>query len=393
MKNPWYFPGSYWFPVAALYAAIALPWSVLGQLGMVPAPLALQTGLGHAHEMIFGYALAVVAGYTLVPGSAKKSFILLGVWLAARVAFLLAPQGSLAFALDGLFVLGLAGLVAPIYLRASKWSNRSVGLIVSALAAAAFAFHALPPLAVHQTVLAAVLLLSMLMFFMGGRILAPAVAGHVRSKRAPIEHVVQPGLEVAVLALLAAGIACLLLPWSWAPRAGAVWLLAAALLTLVRMARWHFWLCHDKPDLVALLAGYLWLIAGWALVAWAVLSGHPASTALHAITVGALGTLTFGVMLRTQMFRATSDTNHLPWAYAAVALLTLAALLRLGASANGALLALAAACWALAYALLFTLLLWLIRRSFGSAGDSGPGRAVRASYRRTRQDGQPPSGA
>ena len=137
MKNPWYFPGSYWFPVAALYAAIALPWSVLGQLGLLPAPQALQTGLDHAHEMIFGYALAVVAGYTLVPGSGKKSFVLLGVWLAARPAFLLAPLGSLAFALDALFVLGLAGLVAPIYLRASKWSNRSVGLIVGALAAAA----------------------------------------------------------------------------------------------------------------------------------------------------------------------------------------------------------------------------------------------------------------
>ncbi|ODS91401.1 MAG: hypothetical protein ABS45_11405 [Comamonas sp. SCN 65-56] len=393
MKNPWYFPGSYWFPVAALYAAIALPWSVLGQLGLLPAPQALQTGLDHAHEMIFGYALAVVAGYTLVPGSGKKSFVLLGVWLAARLAFLLAPLGSLAFVLDALFVLGLAGLVTPIYLRASKWSNRSVGLIIGALAAAALAFHALPPLAVHQAVRAAVLLLSMLMFFMGGRILAPAVAGHLRAKGAPIEHVVQPGLEVAVLALLAAGIVCLLLPWPWAARAGVVALLTAALLTLVRMVRWHFWLCHDKPDLVALLAGYFWLIAGWVLVAWAVLAGHAVSTALHAITVGALGTLTFGVMLRTQMFRATSDTNHLPWAYAAVALLTLAALLRLGASANGALLALAAACWALAYALLFTLLLWLIRRSFGSAGDSGPGRAVRASYRRTRQDGQPPSGA
>lgn len=392
MKNPWYFPGSYWFPVAALHAAITLPWSVLGQLGMVPAPLSLQTGLGHAHEMIFGYALAVVAGYTLVPGSARKSWILLGVWLAARIAFVLAPQGSLAFALDGLFVLGLAGLVAPIYLRASKWSNRSVGLIVGALAAAAFAFHALPPLAVHQAVLAAVLLLSMLMFFMGGRILAPAVAGHVRRKHAPIEHVVQPGLEVAVLALLAAGIACLLLP-SWAPRAGAVLLLAAALLALVRMARWHFWLCHDQPDLVALLAGYLWLIAGWTLVARAVLSGHPVTTALHAITVGALGTLTFGVMLRTQMFRATSDTNHLPWAYAGVLLLTLAGLLRLGAVASGALLALAAACWTLAYVLLFVLLLWLIRQAFGHIGGSGPGRGARASYRRTRQDARRQRGA
>lgn len=37
-RNPWYFPGGYWFPGAAFYTTLILPWSVLGQTGLLPAP-------------------------------------------------------------------------------------------------------------------------------------------------------------------------------------------------------------------------------------------------------------------------------------------------------------------------------------------------------------------
>src|SRR5690606_357933 len=54
---------NWFFPAAALYAAIVLPLSLqimLTQPGWLPG---LATGLGHGHEMLFGFALAVIAGY------------------------------------------------------------------------------------------------------------------------------------------------------------------------------------------------------------------------------------------------------------------------------------------------------------------------------------------
>lgn len=361
-KGPWYFPGSYWFPVATAYAALALPWSVLGQLGMVPAPPGLQGGLGHAHEMLFGFALAVVAGYTLPPGRKRWPVLLLLVWAAARLAFLLAPATWPALVLNGLFVTGLALLVAPTYLRASKWSNRSVALVVIALALAAVTYHVLGqvihPAGRHTVMLGAVLLLSVLMYFMGGRILAPAIAGYARSKGPPLRHVVQPGLENLTLVLLATAVVCLLLPGRGAELVAAASLVASALLTLVRVLRWRAWLCHDQPDLLALLVGYAWLVAGWLLVASALMTHAAPTRALHAITVGALGTLTSTVILRTQMFRATRDTNHFAWAYLSAALLAVAAVLRIGGTGPWQLAA-AALCWALSYAVLCALLIHL----------------------------------
>ncbi|MEJ6655217.1 MAG: NnrS family protein, partial [Pseudomonas sp.] len=52
------------FPLAALLAAGVVPlsvWAVLAGSGWPPGLLSS----GHGHELIFGFALALIAGYTL----------------------------------------------------------------------------------------------------------------------------------------------------------------------------------------------------------------------------------------------------------------------------------------------------------------------------------------
>ncbi len=360
-----HFASSLWFPVAAAYAALILPWSVLAQQKLLGAPGALGSALGHAHEMLFGFALAVVAGYTLRPNQRRRSAWLLVAWAAARVSFLGWPMSWLSTLCNGVFVLGLAASVVPIYLYTDKWRNRSVAIIITALAVTVLAFHALLPWArvdgLFALLLGAVLLLSALMFFMGGRILAPAIAGHVRKQAPPLRHVVQPRLEGTTLVLLALALVCNLLPGRAAQTACALLLIACAALTVVRMARWRIWLCRGRADLLALLAGYGWLPAGWVLVGGALLAGAKPTAALHAITVGALGTLTFSVMLRTQLFRTRHDTNARPWAYAGAITLGLAALLRILPGPSWMVLT-AAACWGLSYIGLCATLLGLARQ-------------------------------
>src|SRR5688572_27653917 len=56
----------FFYPAAALYAAAGLPWSVFF----------LRSPLDHAHEMLFGYALAVVAGNQLgIAGGARVALL------------------------------------------------------------------------------------------------------------------------------------------------------------------------------------------------------------------------------------------------------------------------------------------------------------------------------
>ena len=82
-------PQAFWlfFPAASLLAALTVPlsvWAVWSGTGL-PAGL---LGAGHGHELIFGFALALIAGYTLGPQSANVLYPLFGLWLAARLSWI-----------------------------------------------------------------------------------------------------------------------------------------------------------------------------------------------------------------------------------------------------------------------------------------------------------------
>lgn len=357
------FANVYWFPVAAFYAALILPWSVLGQLGWVWAPPGLQHGLGHAHEMLFGFALAVVAGYVLGPRKKPELLTLIGLWLGARLTFLLWPASVAAALFNAAFIVTLVYQVAPTYLRtAKKWRNKSIAFILLGLMLTVLLFHGFfltqHPHLIYPVLLEAVLLLSALMFFMDGRMLAPAMAGHLQSQSRLLKDRVQPRIEGSMLILLALVLVANVIPLTSARVVTALLLFACATLTLVRTLRWRIWHCLDRADLLALLLGYFWLMAGWTLVGLALLFNWPLTPVLHAITVGALGTLTLSVMARARMHRVLKDPNAKPWFYATTLLIAAAALLRMSADSL-AMLVVAAACWSLAYVCLLALLLYI----------------------------------
>lgn len=108
------------FPLATTYAIFVLPASVLAMLGLAPAFPALASGTGHAHEMLFGFALAVVAGNQLGPIATTRLALLVGLWMAARLAFLMAPQSIAAAAANIAFAALLAAQLAPRLLWISE---------------------------------------------------------------------------------------------------------------------------------------------------------------------------------------------------------------------------------------------------------------------------------
>src|SRR5690606_33537660 len=106
---------------------------------------------------------------------------LIALWLGARFTFLLWPASWPAALFNTAFILLLVYQVAPTYLRtAKKWRNKSIAFILLGLMLMVVLFHGFfllhHPGLLYPVLLEAVLLLSALMFFMGGRMIAPAMA-------------------------------------------------------------------------------------------------------------------------------------------------------------------------------------------------------------------------
>ena len=142
---------------------------------------------------------------------------------------------------------------------------------------------------------------------------------------APFGLIDRAGLALVVAALLA---------WSIAPDwvATPPLALAAGIATALRQCRWRPHRIGREPILLALHLGYAWLALGLALLgAVGVADGPPASAALHALGVGAVGTMILAVMCRTSL----AHTGRLPIGGAGTTIaclaLTLAAGLRVTA--------------------------------------------------------------
>ncbi len=349
------FANAWFFPAAALYAALILPWSVLTMLGLAPALPGLATPAGHAHEMLFGYALAVVAGYLLGPQPQRITLALLGCWLAARAGFLLAPGAWFAVGADLLFVAGLLWKVVPRFLGAAKkWRNQTVAPVVIGLGVTSLLANAAGAGFSMRLRAPALVLFAALMFFMGGRIIAPALAGYAQSEGRRLDARVQPQLEGAVLILLGIAFGLSLLPWTLLGRVAGAVLVAAGVLGALRLLRWQPWHYRSRADLLVLLVGYSWLSLGLVLLGVAM-SGPwlPVSATLHVLTIGALGSLTFGVMVRTRLLYRFRDANAQPWIHPFALLISAATLTRvvpplLGIE-TGHWLLIAAACWSSAF--------------------------------------------
>lgn len=360
------------FPAAALWAAVVVPMSLFAVMSGTGWPPGLL-GAGHGHELIFGFALALIAGYTLGPQPWRLLAPLFGLWLAARFSWLLAPEWLLSQLLSPAFALLLAWQVVPRFQAAKKWRNKIAGPLILALCLLAPAYALtdwIPAVLTKRSLMeVAILGLMLLMTFMGGRIIAPAVAGTLEKRGIPLEARVQPRIEGALLIVLPLAMICL--PFSGTRLISGALLLLAATLIIVRTVRWKLWRCTDRPDLLVLALGYLWLAAGAGATGVHLFTGQSLVPALHLITIGALGTLSGSVMLRLAWQRAC---RTFPPAWQVLALASAMAIAAISRYLTGdapysqsSLLWLASGVWALSFAGLASQLLALFLLSNSSS--------------------------
>lgn len=331
------------FLLAAFYAAAAVPvWLVL-MTDAAALPTALAPMQWHAHEMIFGFALAGIMGFylTAVPNwtgapplrGAALGF-LVALWLAARAAMWLSaalPAGLVAL-LAITPPLGLAVFVLPTLARARQRRNLMFLVIPLALAGAILLVH-LEPLgwaadSARTGLRLGIDIALLLITVIGGRIVPTFTTNALKARGDSVLPRSVPWLDrlaiLSVAALLIADTTERALPIGIAA-------LAAALLNGARLAGWRPLRTVRTPLLGVLHLGYGWLVAGFALQAVAALTDLvPPTAALHALTVGAIGTMMLAVMSRAALGHTGRPLVAPPATVAAYGLVSLAALIRLG---------------------------------------------------------------
>lgn len=349
------------FLAASLSASLGIfAWAVFLHLGLL-APAALPPLEWHGHEMLFGFGAALVAGFTLTAvaeWTKLRTFtpasllLLVALWLAARVLFLLpalVPYAITAIVDCAFFGLLLLMLAPPIIKSRNRRNYFLIGLL-SAFTLADVAFH-LSVTHIIQVPAARVLywvidLFTVLMLSIGGRVI-PFFTGRRLENAKPqryrwLDWSVNGGAALLVLLDI-------VLPGSVVLAALS---LAVALLVLLRWWLWQPWKTWREPMLWVLHLGYLWLATGLALRGIALVSGALVEiTALHAITVGALGSLSIGMMTRVALGHSGRPLKAGAFMATAFALVSIAAILRLSGAPG--LLPLAGVLWALAFAVYF----------------------------------------
>lgn len=371
------------FLAATLFAAGAVLLWTAGYIGWLPSGPGV---LWHAHEMVFGYGLAVVAGYLLTRAPTWAIGVCLGAWLAARAIQIPGSPPMLAAAVSLAFPACLGVFAGIPLLRATKsWRNAIFGVPLLGFAVAELLYQlgllGVLPEGEARGLILGIDLLALLLFTMGGRVIAAASSGALQRRGVHLHGVAHPRLErIGVAALLT--MAALDTGQTLPPLAAAA-AATAGVTVILRLVRWRFWQVGGALDVACLHLGYAWLAIGLVLKAAAQgFAALPLADALHGLTVGALGTLTAVMMVRVTLQRLRRPITFSPAMTGAIALISLAAILRLvGAAAPWPVIAAAGACWSLGFLALSVLLLALM---------GGPPRPMTAGARPHRGSGPAP---
>lgn len=289
----------------------------------------------HAHEMLFGFAGAMVAGFllTAVPNWTGSRAVrgapligLVALWVAGRVAPLL-TSSALVAVIDLAFLPALASvLAAPLLTRRDPKTLVFLPILLALWVANALT-HAQALLG-HPTAAAGLRLATGLIVLMiaiiGGRVI-PFFTVRALPEQAHRQHR-WPAVEVVALAC-----AALLPALEWLPADVVVGLcLAAGLAHLARMGGWCLPGVWSIPLLWVLYTGYAWIPLGFFLKALAAAGLVPATAATHAFTTGAMGIVGLGIMARASLGHTGRPLQPSRLTVASFVLLNAAALVRVG---------------------------------------------------------------
>ncbi|MCW8829730.1 MAG: NnrS family protein [Gammaproteobacteria bacterium] len=352
-----------------LFAVVAVSWWVYFWLN----PFSWQPHGGalwwHAHEMLFGFGTAIVAGFLLTAVASwtgvaalqgGQLLILAAIWLSGRLLIAFGsglPVGAVV-AGDLFFLLLVSGAMAYPILKARQWRNLAFLPMLLVLTLLNGMSHW--AVATGQTALAmqsldaTILWFVLLMAFLAGRVIPAFTANASDYRKAPP----LPWLDAASIITI---ILMLIVAWAGFSSVPS-WLLfgiasTGALANGWRFGRWGFQYSWNEPLLWSLHLAYAFIPLGFVALALHSLGlMDNLSAALHGFTVGAMGGMILAMISRVTLGhtgRPLEPPRLIPLAYIAI---LLAALVRIALPAwlpaltNWG-IAIAGGLWVLAYAI------------------------------------------
>lgn len=357
------------FLLGALWAAGSMVlWMAMYQGGWF-LPTAYWPMAWHAHEMIYGFGAAIVAGFllTAVPGWTGQPRLfgpwlgaLAALWVAGRlaVAFSAGPVAWLAAAIDIAFLALIFGRTLFQVIAGGNWRNLPIPVALAVFLAGNGLSHA-QALGLATTAdlghrLGIAVLISLIMLI-AGRIV-PAFTRNWLNKTgrgAPLP----PEMGRFDVAAIVVGAAALV-SWLIAAEAAATGTLAAiaALVHGVRLARWQGARTLAEPLVTILHLGYAWLVVGFGLMAWTAFDPMlVASLPIHALTAGAMSTFMLAMMTRATLGHSGHALHAGPLTVAIYVLIFAAGIMRVVApimpDLYGVLVSWSAVAWVAAFGL------------------------------------------
>jgi uncharacterized protein involved in response to NO len=343
--------------------------AVLGGSGWLPSAFGLQaygsTGLSagdwHRDMLLFGMVPAVLTGFllTALPRwtghravSPRTTYLLVLLWACSRVAFLLRLP-SLGLAFPAVWMLALLSIAAKAVIASRDRRNLKILLLL-----AVFCVSNGLVAASYQVELAlrlALVSIIGLVVIIGGRVVPALTVAYVESAggRIVLSRSVSRERAAALMTI------CALCSWVVAPEAQLTGIACglAAFSQAIRAAQWKGWRSLSSSTVLGLHIGYGGIVLGFGLLAIHIFA--PAmlgqATAVHAWTVGAIGTMALAIM--ASMIRRHSRLAFMPSmpATGALAAMTACCLSRLLVEAlpgyTGPLLSFSGALWIVAFGL------------------------------------------
>ncbi len=307
------------FFAAGIWGALALPiWIVLFATDAA-LPAYVTAREWHIHEMLYGYLPAAMTGFVLtavpnwtgrMPVVGGRLAALFGLWVAGRAVMLFSGLAPVVAAfVDAAYLVVLAAFIWREVLAGGNRRNIPVCLLVSALAVANVLFHLtrltnleiLDPLFDERLGLSAAAILLMLI---GGRV-TPSFTRNWLMRQGIMDEARMPASmdaldkSAAFMGLVALGL------WLFAPDwpLTALMFAIAAVRHFMRVARWKGASTCAEPLVTILHLGYVWIPVWFLLMAISIAFPDTLaySTAIHALTAGAITTMTLAVMTRASL--------------------------------------------------------------------------------------------
>jgi uncharacterized protein involved in response to NO len=324
------------FLLGGAWAVLLVPWWAHTYKQATSGEPGLESISWHSHEMIFGYTMAIIAGFLLTAvenwtdrPTARGPFLaaLVGLWTIGRLVGLGGTAAAIGGLADLVFLPALTvALAIPLFLARSR-RNYLLLAILPLLWICDLHLHlwssGLLPQSYLRTDLVAVDLIVVVLVIITGRIVplftrnALADEG-VRSNAGLNTAAIISVIVVAMIEIIAPG------GWVMAVSAG-----IAGLLVLGRSVHWGFQKTLGQPILWVLHVGHSWIWLGLFLKAAAAAgAGVQPSIATHALTAGAIGTLTLGMMARVTRGHTGRSLDLSPMMTVSFLAITASALLR-----------------------------------------------------------------